>query len=94
MVEPLVLHVEYGGIICGNIAELLTVWKEEQSCGIFNIYILLDGGPLVETWTATCLLCDQEEESIQHILVSCVFSREIWTKILLLCWTAGCCPPT
>ncbi|KAJ1280495.1 hypothetical protein BS78_04G236900 [Paspalum vaginatum] len=31
---------------------------------------------------SVCLLCDQEDESIQHILVSCVFSRETWTKIL------------
>ncbi|GJN35088.1 hypothetical protein PR202_gb23821 [Eleusine coracana subsp. coracana] len=25
-----------------------------------------------------CLLCDQEEESIDHLLVSCVFSRQFW----------------
>jgi hypothetical protein len=30
-----------------------------------------------------CLLCDQVEEDVQHILVSCVFSREVWTEILL-----------
>lgn len=36
-----------------------------------------------QTHPSVCSLCDQEEESIQHILVSCVFSREIWTKILL-----------
>jgi hypothetical protein len=29
-----------------------------------------------------CPLCDQAEESIQHILVSCVFARQIWTSIL------------
>jgi hypothetical protein len=31
---------------------------------------------------SVCLLCDQEDESAQHIIVSCVFSRETWTKIL------------
>lgn len=36
-----------------------------------------------QTHPSVCSLCDQEEESIQHTLVSCVFSREIWTKILL-----------
>jgi hypothetical protein len=25
-----------------------------------------------------CLLCDQEEETVQHILVACVFSRQVW----------------
>jgi hypothetical protein len=29
-----------------------------------------------------CPLCGQAEESIQHILVSCVFARQIWTSIL------------
>ena len=31
---------------------------------------------------AACPLCDQVEESIQHILVSCVFSRQVWSHIL------------
>jgi hypothetical protein len=30
-----------------------------------------------------CLICDQDVENIQHILVSCVFSREVWTKIFM-----------
>jgi hypothetical protein len=29
-----------------------------------------------------CLLCDQQEETIVHLLVSCVFAREFWFKIL------------
>ncbi|GJM94697.1 hypothetical protein PR202_ga11369 [Eleusine coracana subsp. coracana] len=29
-----------------------------------------------------CVLCDQEEETIQHILVGCVFAREFWYKLL------------
>ena len=30
-----------------------------------------------------CPLCDQQDETIQHILVSCVFARETWTKVLI-----------
>ena len=29
-------------------------------------------------------LCDQEDETIQHILTSCVFAREIWFRVLSL----------
>ena len=29
-----------------------------------------------------CLLCDQEEEDIQHLLVGCVFSRDFWFSLL------------
>jgi hypothetical protein len=29
-----------------------------------------------------CTLCDQEEETAQHILVGCVFAREFWFKVL------------
>lgn len=31
---------------------------------------------------ARCVLCDQEEENVQHILTSCVFAREFWVKAL------------
>lgn len=30
-----------------------------------------------------CPFCDQEEESINHLLIGCVFAREIWTGICL-----------
>lgn len=30
----------------------------------------------------TCFLCDQEEESIDHILATCSFTRELWHLIL------------
>lgn len=29
-----------------------------------------------------CLLCDQEEETVQHILITCVFVREFWFNVL------------
>jgi hypothetical protein len=30
-----------------------------------------------------CPLCDQEEEVIDHLMLSCVFAREFWYKVLL-----------
>jgi hypothetical protein len=29
-----------------------------------------------------CLLCDQAEETVDHLLLSCVFSRQIWFGVL------------
>ena len=29
-----------------------------------------------------CPFCDQEEETINHLLIGCVFAREVWTIIL------------
>ena len=29
-----------------------------------------------------CHLCDQEDENIQHILISCVFAKQFWYAIL------------
>lgn len=31
---------------------------------------------------AVCPLCDQDQESIDHILVSCVFARPVWHLIM------------
>lgn len=29
-----------------------------------------------------CLLCDQEEEDIHHLLIGCVFARQVWFHLL------------
>ena len=29
-----------------------------------------------------CPLCDQEEETTKHILLSCVFARNAWCQVL------------
>lgn len=31
-----------------------------------------------------CPLCDQEDETVHHLLISCVFSREVWFRICSL----------
>ena len=31
-----------------------------------------------------CLLCDQEEETVQHILTTCVFARQFWHRLFIL----------
>jgi len=33
-----------------------------------------------------CPLCDQEEETINHLLVSCVFTRKFWFSLLQTLW--------
>jgi hypothetical protein len=38
-----------------------------------------------------CLLCDQEEETLNHLLVICVFAREFWFE-LLLSWNEDLAP--
>jgi hypothetical protein len=39
-----------------------------------------------------CLLCEQEEENVQHIMVGCVcvFSREVWFQMLSLVGLQRC----
>jgi hypothetical protein len=39
-----------------------------------------------------CLLCDQEEETINHLLISCVFSRQIWFSVLQRVGLQGLAP--
>jgi hypothetical protein len=39
-----------------------------------------------------CLLCDQQEETAQHLLVSCVFAREVWFRILSKVGLQVCAP--
>lgn len=31
----------------------------------------------------TCALCDQHNETTDHLLCSCVFAREVWARLLL-----------
>ena len=39
-----------------------------------------------------CLLCDQAEENIQHILISCVLAWQIWKLILQKLDMLSCTP--
>jgi hypothetical protein len=37
--------------------------------------------------SAECALCSQDHETVDHLLVSCVFVRELWHRLLLsFCW--------
>jgi hypothetical protein len=31
---------------------------------------------------ASCALCDQLDETTNHLLCSCVFAREVWSRLL------------
>jgi hypothetical protein len=32
-----------------------------------------------------CILCAQEDETVDHLLLTCVYSREVWFKVLRRC---------
>ena len=37
----------------------------------------------------TCILCDQEDETMDHLLLGCVFSREVWQLCLAAFFLQG-----
>jgi hypothetical protein len=39
-----------------------------------------------------CVLCNQEVETIQHLLAGCVFSRQVWFQVLSACNLQHLCP--
>lgn len=40
-----------------------------------------------------CVLCDQEEETVQHILTSCVIAPQLWQYSLLVPTVLDCIVP-
>ena len=40
-----------------------------------------------------CPICDQAEETIQHILISCVFTQQVWTLVFQKLSMATLAPP-
>ncbi|XP_071679364.1 uncharacterized protein [Lolium perenne] len=40
---------------------------------------------------ARCLLCDQDMETMQHLMIGCGFSRQVWFDILA--WLRATCRP-
>ena len=39
---------------------------------------------LLPPWLPTCIFCDQLPETMDHILLGCVFARETWQHIFLV----------
>ncbi|GJM90953.1 hypothetical protein PR202_ga07282 [Eleusine coracana subsp. coracana] len=79
----------YGAIRSEHLKKLWKSWAP-QKCKVF-LWLAIQN----RCWTADglakrglphpakCPLCDQEEEGIQHLLTTCVFSRDFWFRILL-----------
>ena len=65
---------------------------EVQSTGNLQVFLLasgklkmLDGGQIIETTLlhpAACPFCDQEPETIDHLLLGCVLARQVWAVIM------------
>ena len=83
----------YGAMFLGSTIPLgaKQIWKTAAPPRVrFFFWLVLHG----RCWTAdrrfrhglqptdTCILCDQESETIDHILLGCVFSREVWHRCL------------
>jgi hypothetical protein len=72
------------------------LWKAKASnkCRFFIWLALLDRCWMTQRLLRhglrsedTCLLCSQDNETVNHLLCQCVFSREIWFKSLRrACW--------
>jgi hypothetical protein len=46
---------------------------------------MLDNRPFAEkrlSHPVKCIMCDQDQETIDHILVGCVFARSFWFQLL------------
>lgn len=64
--------------------------KAPLQCRIFA-WLALQNRCWTSDWLArrgldhqdACPFCDQEEETIEHILLNCVFAREVWTMVCL-----------
>jgi hypothetical protein len=88
-----VLTTAYDAYFLGTIsfAPLKRIWKSwvPMKCKFF-ICLATNIRCWTSDWLAkrglphppACPLCDQADETIQHILVSCVFSREVRTLVL------------
>ncbi|WVZ82473.1 hypothetical protein U9M48_029730 [Paspalum notatum var. saurae] len=79
------------------------IWKASAPPKVkFFCWLVLHGRP----WTAerrhrhglqacaACALCSQEDESIDHLLTSCVFTRQVWHQLLSRVGLAHLCPTT
>jgi hypothetical protein len=42
--------------------------------------------------SSPCILCNQESEMVNHLLLACVYSREVWFKVLRRCGWQGLPP--
>jgi len=66
------------------------IWKTSAPSRVKFFWLALHG----KCWTAhrrwrhglqdqnSCIICDQSAETLDHIILGCVFSREVWTVCL------------
>lgn len=68
-----------------------------------NILVVCCSEQMLDNWSTNqkrlslahpkqCVICDQANEDIQHILTSCVFAREFWFRVFSTMWLASRTP--
>jgi hypothetical protein len=90
----------YGAMLVGQtqILGARELWKVKAlNMCCFFLWLVLHG----KNWTSECAwhhdlrddeccaLCDQEAETMDHLLVACPYAREIWFKALRCCGWKG-----
>ena len=92
--HPITIFLLLPPIVLFSLVNLLSLeprsfGRQERQANVSSLagwlYMISVGQPIDENAIicSSCALCNQEPETISHLLVGCSFSREVWYRILL-----------
>ncbi|PNT72547.1 hypothetical protein BRADI_2g45983v3 [Brachypodium distachyon] len=89
----------FAGRVCGLMASVVWYTRARVPCRFFAWLAARNRCWTVDRlarWglphSARCPLCDQGEETISHLLLGCVLSRQVWSRLLMLWGHGDWCP--